>query len=172
MMNWAYVAGFLDADGSISWSSGKSMCCRIRFHQADRRPLEIIQSFLNGAGIDTNIVVTTELNGHPQHKKNLKMHALQLRTYRRNIIPFLRKVMPYLVVKKVTAQDVLRFFGLYPKLHWKQHHLRPVLERFCSLTNCNRKYHAKSLCHAHYSADFKRKRKHNAVESRVATRNA
>ena len=58
------------------------------------------------------------------YARNRAVSALNIRTHRENVIKFLANILPYLIVKKVIVQDVLRFLKIYPKLHNSKHYLK------------------------------------------------
>ena len=65
-MNWEYISGFFDADGSITLSSqikSKNKTIQVSFHNNEREILESIQSF---------ILEELEVKGHISLKKAKK----------------------------------------------------------------------------------------------------
>jgi hypothetical protein len=65
-MNWNYISGFFDADGSISLSAinkGKNKTAVLSFHNNERCILEEIQNF---------ILLETNVKGFITHKKPKK----------------------------------------------------------------------------------------------------
>ena len=103
-ITWSYVAGFFDGEGNISHGMGKSSTS-IGLVQKEVKVLHDIMGFLKINGI----------------KARYNTNCQKKRTYGRIIISarepatkFLQAIYPFLIVKKLKAQDVLRFFKLYP----------------------------------------------------------
>lgn len=68
-MNWDYITGFFDADGSVTASStnlGKNRTLQVSFHNNEREILESIQQFiLDDLGVKGHI--TTKLKTKENH---------------------------------------------------------------------------------------------------------
>jgi hypothetical protein len=104
MINWAYVAGFCDGEGTIRQNY-------IRLYQRDPKPLNEIAAWLNKHGI----YCTVRCRKTPRVTNFLVIHqesSLNINRYR-DMRKFIEGVMPYLIVKKTIAQDVLRYMKLF-----------------------------------------------------------
>jgi len=101
MVSWQYIAGFFDGEGSISPKNKRTSFC-IRIAQNDITVLQRIMEFLNMAGIVSGM-----------EKPNGKCNSLRI-TRRDSVTKFLKFVMPFVIVKKLIAQDTLRFLKLFP----------------------------------------------------------
>lgn len=128
-MTWQYIAGFFDGEDSLSCVRNKDSnnnCWRVRLHQSSLEVLERINSFLTTNEILCTIQ-RTACKGHKQkhgpYRANSDMFALQISTRRKEIVPFLERILPYLIVKRILVQDLLRFLKIYPKLHRSTHGL-------------------------------------------------
>lgn len=115
-MNWPYIAGFVDGEGSIIMAVGTG-CIRPSLFIAQsgdkgKMLLQKISSWMASQGIESHIYFV------PSCKKELS----KLDTYRLNIggredvLAALRNIVPHLELKRIAAQDILRFCGLYPSL--------------------------------------------------------
>lgn len=129
-MTWQYIAGFFDGEGSLCLANRGSNCWRARLHQSKTDVLYRMRDFLLLEGINSYVMVVSkqEKIGNTKYIRNGTVSALNIRTHRENLIKFLRLILPYLVVKKVLVQDVLRFLKLYPKLHNSKHYLKSKYE--------------------------------------------
>ena len=100
-MNWAYVAGFFDGEGDLGMCPRFCLTITQKNHQV---LLEILAFFqhqgIKGGGIYKNT------NG--THRINLGGSG--------DVMIVLRGMLLYLRVKKVIAQDTLRYTKLYPPL--------------------------------------------------------
>lgn len=122
MINWSYVAGFMDGEGHVDTST-----LRITIVQKDRVPLDKIADFLNTQGIRTQITHRTSQyrnKGLEYGKRNL--HALRVNRAD-DVLKFCRACLPYSIVKKQKMEDVVRFRVWLPlytqsqkgKLRWE-----------------------------------------------------
>lgn len=119
VITWAYIAGFFDGEGCLTSANTapsslgrlRALGYRLTLTQADKRSLEEIQVFLRQAGINAGLGRARPI-ALPNHKD---VYVLWV-TSRAAVTALLRKVLPYLLVKKVLVQDVLRFWTLYPDL--------------------------------------------------------
>lgn len=101
-MNWSYVAGFFDGEGSIV-ITGTS--CKLTLAQNSREVLDQIQDFIESEGIDHSwITITTPRPW--QRQPNTCYHLAFSKA--RNVRLFLHQVMPHLIVKKEDAVKALR----------------------------------------------------------------
>lgn len=93
----AYIAGFLDGEGSISFKHRKKIDYRISIYQLDPTPLLWIQE-ITGVGSMMK----------PNSLQHFGRQVWMYRIYGRfNCTKFLTPLMPYLIVKKLPAQAVL-----------------------------------------------------------------
>lgn len=107
-MNWPYIAGFFDGEGTAMLCS-KSF--RVAIPQTNKQVLQEIQRFLHGVGIRTS------LSTYPMRSNKLAKKPIWVlnSSTRESVVLFLRATLPFLRVKKVVAQDILRYAKLYPK---------------------------------------------------------
>lgn len=113
-MNWSYVAGFFDGEGNIHMSFGGRCKTRIAIYQSGERGLVILKEiarFLAEEDMIESRIVTSDRSS----KGWKEMHQLAI-TQRDCVRCFLSWILPYLRIKKVEAQDVLRYFRIYPQL--------------------------------------------------------
>src|SRR6267154_6670087 len=125
-MDWSYAAGFIDGEGTI----GLAMDARSKLNtclpyigitQADKyrgfRAIHELALLMESEGIKT-YVYTVDHRGRATTKgspyqRNYRTMKLTIRSYD-NIIRVLRKLLPYLVVRKNPAEDMIRFLTLFP----------------------------------------------------------
>ena len=113
IMNWSYIAGFFDGEGSLWFaraSTGGGIHAQITIGQSSELVLQKMAAFLVGHGILAKVSQRKKQEGNLQKKEFFVLYVTNLI----NVRKFLEGVMPYLVVKKVGAQDVLRYMRLYP----------------------------------------------------------
>ena len=122
-MNWSYIAGFFDGEGSLGLTNlGSNNCCfRVSMAQGTVPVLSKIQEFLAQEDIPCRIELNTN-RFHMLTKKHKSVHQLRI-TVRKNVTKFCELVLPYCVVKKALVQDVGRFLKMYPPLNYKKHDL-------------------------------------------------
>ena len=107
VMTWEYIAGFLDADGHMHYLK----CSKeASIAQKDPTVLYKIGDFLRANGITCNIYEEVRKNT-PQYRKYWNLKVQQRESMER----FIPKIFPYLIVKKVIAQDIMRFMKLFPR---------------------------------------------------------
>jgi len=118
ILNWAYIAGFLDGEGNIRMPNGSTnglhgvLSPQITIVQCGLRGLEVItamNAFLNENGIRASKIIV-----HRQ-KPYLDRYNLCINN-RAGVGRLLTSVMPYLWVKRVEAQDALRSMKLFPSI--------------------------------------------------------
>ena len=111
-MSNQYIAGFMDGEGSVylrknyeaKKSPGKQFGV-INIWNSNKTVLETMQNFLN-----LGRVVEKRL-----YDKRAKLPCYSLRILKQNeIIKFLDKVIPYLIVKKQKAMEVLEYLKAHP----------------------------------------------------------
>ncbi len=91
-MNWDYIAGFFDGEGSIVKIATKSY--RISFAQSDTNVLEVIANFLNEYGIHTWITYKqpTALTRKPEYQLAFSQST--------SVRLFLKTIQDRIIVKK------------------------------------------------------------------------
>lgn len=128
-INWAYVAGFFDGEGSISFSrrNGGTSCTVVGLAQSQEHgktgPPTVfvaISEFLRCRQIRHNVYevgareTPTFVHERAVHTYRTVYH-IQIQN-RPGITAFLQGVYPYLYVKKQKAEDALRFLKLFPDM--------------------------------------------------------
>lgn len=143
MITWQYLAGFIDGEGSIRVYGHKRQVARyeprISVAQAGlngRLLLLEIQSFLEANNIKSGVYG----GGRRDHPKHSPCWHLILSANLDNIERFLSLIIPHLVVKRVEAQDTLRFIRQFrlPKLVktilYKEFQNRPETNKLRSIS--------------------------------------
>ena len=122
-MNWAYIAGFFDGEGSLGLNKlgANSNCWRVSLAQGTVPVLEEMKCFLEEEGISSRLELNTNLF-HMSTKNHKSVHQLRI-TVRADVVKFCRGVLPYCIVKKTVVQDAIRFLRIYPPLHRYRHKL-------------------------------------------------
>lgn len=128
-MDWGYVAGFLDADGTIRVVSQRHGC-GIVFYNTNKEVLEEIRSFI-GKEIGTRKGSIRELrrkygspimteSGLRKIRRGKPSYRLEYFT-RRDVFLILKKCFPKLIVKWQTAYDALKYLEQwkYGGTFWK-----------------------------------------------------
>ena len=174
---WAYVAGFTDGEGCIGFHSAKGARPNIQITQSGeigRIVMSRIAEFLGYQGVHSTLHCYASFGGGSVSRKRYK-DAWFLRIHRKeDAIRFLQLTLPYLQVKHTIAQDILRFFILYPdwasvvrrKTHCVNGHpLTP--DNIFSDTLPGRKYIRRrcKVCHTRYIKTWQAKRKAAEVSS-------
>lgn len=116
MINWAYVAGFFDGEGSITNRIGcatpQISMCQSRMRGFNT--LSGIQAFLCDQGIKSSTIYEIKNSRlGKQRMWQLKLHRVE------EALQFLTGVLPYLHVKRADAQDLLRFRKMWPPVKWR-----------------------------------------------------
>lgn len=108
-MNWAYVAGFFDGEGHLSYA-GSASTTRIHWTlaitQKDIRPLRAIEGFLADHGIGGRV-------REHDRKARRGMHRLTV-GQSLAVANMIGRMLPYLIVKKQLAEDVRRSILIWP----------------------------------------------------------
>lgn len=114
VMTWEYMAGFFDGEGSVKLSNGErkggSGSPKLGLYQSGQRGLVLlkeIQDFMVPYGI-----ISTIRQLPPIPKRQL---MYQLYVYNRiGVMTFVQHVFPYLRIKKLESQDLMRYLKLFP----------------------------------------------------------
>jgi intein/homing endonuclease len=117
-VNWSYIAGFFDGEGCIRVARSKmGIGVTVQLVQVTEHVevLEAIASFLKVLGINA-VIVNEKFVRNPKWRPVSNLTVRQ----RESVMAFLRGVLPYLHVKKVSAQDALRFLRMYPSLRYNR----------------------------------------------------
>jgi hypothetical protein len=125
-MSWEYIAGFFDGEGHVSlsrqqkngenqFSRGNPRVTLVQAHERGRHLLEEISSFLR----DESITSVIEIH-HEGDERCSRAYRLRVTGFR-GIVPFLNGVFPYLRIKKIEAQDMLRYDQIFPTLVGRGH---------------------------------------------------
>jgi len=118
-MSWQYIAGFFDGEGCITtltMKSGHKIPARITMGQSGREGQSVLKE-ISGFLIKQGIRGSVSLPSYwpPSKKgKNFKQMFYLVVNSKKGSIDFLRGVLPFLRVKRVQAQDNLRYLVLYP----------------------------------------------------------
>lgn len=134
-MNWSYAAGAWDGEGSmgLSGDSRKPMMIYpyMQLTQSNKyrgfRMIEELANFLRAEGIQAH-VDTQDDRGRITGggKRNYVTGRITIRCYR-NVTTLLRKIIPHMVTRKQSAQDLLRFLTLYPPRTGPEAHKYPKI---------------------------------------------
>jgi len=117
MMNWSYIGGFFDGEGTISVPMGYEKLKRpvVIIYQSEKAPLLAIQQFMVDFGIECYL--------HETHYKNnwtkKAIFRLQPKTLN-DVRKFLYHVFPHLILKRQLAEDSWRWARAYPALTRRQ----------------------------------------------------
>ena len=119
-VNWDYIAGFFDGEGSIStmnytWRSGvaSTVVTLSQSGEEGRVILEKIMAFLLENGIKSYISTAKRPEKYRQ-MRNLRICS------REGVMRFLMAMRPRVSVKKVGVEDNLRFLMIFPTLKGKE----------------------------------------------------
>jgi hypothetical protein len=114
-MNWAYIAGFFDGEGSVHVPMGnRCMGSEVAIHQGWLRgkfTLEEIAQFLASNDIRCRV----KLRDSPSvlARRHAPMFILRI-TGGENVRRFYLGVAPYLRIKRTEFQDAMRFRKMFP----------------------------------------------------------
>jgi len=114
-IGWAYIAGFFDGEGCVKvrpeyshgHGYGTPMISISQTRDRGKLLLDEIQEFLLGHNILSKVRSYTPRNLEHQQAWTLWIHS------RPGVCLFIQRVLPYVKIKKVEAQDVLRYSKLY-----------------------------------------------------------
>ena len=93
-MNWDYIAGFFDGEGSITDYKRK---CRVTITQTNKEVLERIRSFAEVGSV-------AEITKRKSHWKDSWVYYISKQT---DLLKFLNGVVPRLMVKRKLAQNAI-----------------------------------------------------------------
>src|ERR1700674_4526865 len=174
---WAYIAGFTDGEGNIAMGGSRGMRPNIQIGQSGdvgKKILTTLSEFMSLHGISAPVYKRKGIGGGVVDKRSGKSYqdAWVIVIFRKqDALKFLIAILPYLQVKRVLAQNLLRFFTLYPdwasfsrrKTHCSNGHpLTP--ENVFTDTLPGRKYGRRrcKTCHRKYMVTYEQKRKEAA----------
>jgi len=118
MLNWSYIAGFFDGEGcaGIYKRKATTVCGRVQCGIAQSK-IDIlleIKEFLLREGINSCI---SSIAGGTSPKGITRKRHHYLAMGDKHAVSFLAKVYPFLNVKRILVQDLLRYkimYGRYP----------------------------------------------------------
>lgn len=108
-MNWDYVAGLFDGEGSVCIPNGAHFMPRVAIYQSGERGrvvLTQVKRFVMGEDM-----IVSRLYPYQRGKRKL-MWSLIIEK-REDTACFLTWILPYVRVKKVDVQDHLRFMRVF-----------------------------------------------------------
>ena len=121
-MNWKYIAGFFDGEGSVGWYGKDNKNPRITISQKNDKVLFKIKEFLLKEKIRSGIA-----------NKDSKEIVTQLFiTRRKDVESFLKNIIPHLIVKKRGAERVL---DLVLKTNYKTRYSIEEEEKIMNMRN-------------------------------------
>lgn len=112
-LDWSYVAGFFDGEGYACVRRTKDNGLSFQAGMAQGGPegksvFDDMMTFFAARGIKADVY---------RHSRSVNKQMWALRIVSRDsLCKFLEAVLPYLRIKKVQSQDILRFFRIYPPL--------------------------------------------------------
>lgn len=122
-MDWRYAAGFFDGEGSIGLrmdarSKTGSVIPYICITQAEKyrgfRAITELAKFLEQEGIPTYVYIVDQRGKATINcTRNYRTMRFFIASYP-NVLYVLRKLLPYLIVRKNSAEDLIRFMQLFP----------------------------------------------------------
>jgi len=110
-MSWAWIGGFFEGEGCVTWYKGKpkghaGRGAVITIGQKEKAPLVLIQQFLRKHQIDARIYWRKPYKSKYRKSGITGIWAFQI-TRKADTDRFLRKVIPYLIEKRLKATIVL-----------------------------------------------------------------
>lgn len=102
IINWAYVGGFFDGEGTMH-IEGSS--CRAEMYQQDLPTLENIQKFLYTENIPSKI---------KDNRITTRVWTLRVSSKQKYMKKFMERIAPYTQRKRTVIQDGLRSLKLFP----------------------------------------------------------
>lgn len=139
-VGWAYIAGFFDGEGCVKvrpecspgHGYGTPMVSIVQTRERGRLLLEEIQAFLASYNIASKVRNYTPKNLNHQQSWGLWIYS------RPSVCLFIRRVIPYIKIKKVEAQDVLRYSKLFRMPRRGPSHSMLIKEAFLRRRNAYR----------------------------------
>jgi len=131
-VNWAYIAGFFDGEGSLYKNGTKcpdgAISYTINIPQAQSRKiiLEKIKDFIEERGV--KCAIHARYRGIPRTPNHEIMWNLRV-SARESVKIVIEGMLPYLVAKKLFAQDVWRFYRIYPTLRGRARFIGNVAKK-------------------------------------------
>lgn len=104
IMNWAYIGGFFDGEGTLHIDGAS---CKAEMYQKDLPTLENIKRFLDQEGIGSRIFDYRHHDGG---------WRISLQSKRDVAEKFMRSILPYVERKRTVIQDGLRYQKLFPPM--------------------------------------------------------
>lgn len=116
VMSWQYIAGFFDGEGSIGLGAHntgrKAVVYMAQSGRLGLSLLHVISKFLATEGVKSSVFETGRTGVHgrtmPSYRLNICGYA--------SVVTFVLNVLPYLYIKKVVAQDIIRYNKLFPNI--------------------------------------------------------
>lgn len=113
-INWSYVAGLFDGEGSVSTGVGNGVTASTIAQSGPKglTLLEDVANFLRANGVRC-IVYSTGAAG--TDRRVLESYRLSVHGFKESS-KFLKSVLPMLRVKRTVAQDLIRYVTLFPSI--------------------------------------------------------
>src|SRR5262245_51425826 len=100
MIDWSYIAGFFDGEGSLHRDISRSTI-HLRMDNTSKEVLEKIQSF-TGFG-----QISNRGRQKPHHKDRFRLTVCD----HSKVLIMLEKMLPYLIVKKHAAEAMVEYIN-------------------------------------------------------------
>ena len=128
-MNWAYVAGFFDGEGALTFShDSRQIAPRIEISNCNSNVLEVQRAFTGNLGHINQYKPRHRHSGLlPQYAQNTQAIWRWDIAHRDDVRTFLEGVRPFLIIKKDLAQKALTIIAAndYSKCSHKLHRVDP-----------------------------------------------
>ena len=95
-----YIAGFMDGEGSICFCLGRRMNPTIQFPNTNKEVIEWLLKKLTVGGLS----ITVREKKNPNWKTLYQIHIGGIK----NVYDILKKIEPYLIIKKDKAQEAIK----------------------------------------------------------------
>ena len=112
-MNWAYIAGFFDGEGSVFPLMHNRRSPVVEISQSQTRGFLLLTEIQQFLGIHNILSTVKPLRARRSSLGKRPMYKLRI-GHSNDALQFLQTAMPYLRVKRAEAQDVIRFHRMYP----------------------------------------------------------
>lgn len=122
MITWEYLAGFFDGEGTarIPLGSSSSLSPTWQVVQGGGRGQKLlaeIAEFLTQNGV-TKYTLYSRRQNYPEAGIKSRLEMWTLGIYKRNdVLMVCRRLFPFLHIKKVEVQDIIRYCSLFPALN-------------------------------------------------------